>query len=1344
MSSLTINGAAHDISAAPLHQTLLDYLRKTGLPGTKCGCNEGDCGACTLLLLQPDGQAPRAVNSCLTLVHAMAGQEVLTSEGLASDDQLHPAQTEMVEKLGSQCGYCTPGIICSMAEASARGLTQDPAAVADQLCGNLCRCTGYRPIREAALATPPTPLPSKKPTTPPASTPHFFRPTTVPEALQLKQDHPEAEYLAGATETAVLMNKHGHRPPAFISLEHVPSLKTIELKPTKPSPQAAQKNSNPTKPPFSPLAPVQNRNPKTQSNQLRAFASSRETQTPNPNQENLCASASPRDAQSKTSGTKNSKTKNPIHPIHPSPTPNNPAKDYLLPSSPPVQTDPSPEYWHLGAAAPLTDIEEALANEIPAITQMLRLFASRQIRHRATLGGNLVTASPIGDSAPVLLALDASVVLESLRGQRTLPLTDFFLDFRKTALADDELLVAIEIPRHLPGQKETTFNKVSKRREMDISTVSAAIRIATDDSGTITDARLAFGGVAATPARALKTEQALLGKNINAAVTPEILSLLQSEFAPIDDQRGSAAYRSLLIRDLFIQHLAGEVPTLPAFQTAPAWPDSTKARPHESAVGHVTGTARYVEDDSLLHSSPLQVWPVLAPVAHATITRFDTSPAENEPGVTTILTAADIPGLNNTGPARHDEPLFAENEILYHGQLLAAVIGPDLEACRLAATKIILEYETRPPLLGIPAAIAADSFHTDPHHLTRGDLKEGFAQSTHTLSGTLEIGGQEHFYLETQAASARLDGDGGLFVRSSTQHPSEIQAIVAEILGKAKHDITVESPRMGGGFGGKETQGNAWSALCALAALKTGRETVVQLDRDHDITWSGKRHPFHATYKVGFDDQGKILAAQVDLVSDGGWSLDLSLPVCDRALFHLDNAYYLPHVHFTGRVAKTNVTSHTAFRGFGGPQGMLVIEEIVGQVASRLQLPPEQVREHNFYHGTGETSTTHYGELIEGNRLPLLWQPLLESSDFHSRRSEIDHWNAAHPNRKRGLAITPVKFGISFTLKHYNQAGALVLIYADGSVQVNHGGTEMGQGLHTKILGVAMRELGLPAESIRLMQTRTDKVPNTSATAASSGSDLNGMAVADACQQIKARLLPLAAQLLNCAETDITFADGQVVAPNASLPFPELIQAAYQNRIQLSAAGFYKTPDLEWDWNVGKGKPFHYFAFGAAVSEVEIDGYTGMHHVRRVDILHDVGDSLNPAVDRGQIEGAFVQGMGWLTAEELKWADDGRLLTHSASTYAIPAFSDAPAEFNVHLVEDAPQDRTIHRSKAVGEPPFMLALSIREALRHALTAFNQHPTSENFPSPLTAETIKTLLGPTYPLHHQDSGQGLKT
>ncbi|HWA87812.1 MAG TPA: xanthine dehydrogenase molybdopterin binding subunit [Opitutus sp.] len=1313
----TLNGAPVRVEGVAATTTLLDWLRASGRTGSKCGCAEGDCGACTVALVDRDAAgkpAFRAINSCLALLPMIAGREVVTVEGLeeqrsevrgqksengVSTGELHPVQAAMVGHYGSQCGYCTPGFVMSLFEGYYRGDAGEPAKICDQLCGNLCRCTGYRPIRDAAMdvlrarganghdrfaARLLSPVESPGGLSYAGGGERFFRPTSLPELLRLKREHPEAKLVAGATEIGVELNKKFKKFPALISVEGVTELTRIE----------------------------------------------------------------------KTTGE-----------------------------------------WRIGAAATLTAVEEALCSggmtgagpasqEYPSLAKMLAVFASRQIRNRATLGGNLVTASPIGDSAPVLLTLDASVVLASEAGERVVKLEDFFVGYRKTQLREDEVMKEIVLPRERVAQasglqsggrqagtpavvRRADFQKASHRRELDISIVAAAFCVDCDATGVVTKARVAYGGVAVTPMRARKAEAVLVGRTLSAA-KEGVAEILRGEFKPIDDVRGSAEYRRGVVVTMWEKFVAGETSAAmdgaAGFRSSAGVPpagstdaggdacgtgEASRALRHESAVGHVTGRARYV-DDIASRRPMLEVWPVMAPHARARILRRDATKARALPGVCAVLMAEDVPGQNNVGVSRHDETLFAKDEVCYHGHIVAVVIGESLAACRAAAALVEVAYEPLPPIVSIESAIAAGSFHTEPRALKRGDCATALVRAPRRIEGKFEFGGQEHFYLETQAAWAEATDDGGVHVMSSTQHPSEIQAIVAEVLRLPRNQVVVESPRMGGGFGGKETQGNTPAALVALAALKTGRPVRVQFDRDLDMVLTGKRHPFWSRFEVGFDDDGRLLAAKVELVSDGGWSLDLSQPVLDRGLFHLDNAYYLPAVEFTGRVAKTNVTSHTAFRGFGGPQGMLVIEEIIDRIARTLGLPPEVVRERNLYRGAGATNTTHYGEDIGdyGARLAKMWAAALGRSRFAERRKEIASWNAVHERVKRGIAITPVKFGISFTLTHYNQAGALVHIFQDGTVQVNHGGTEMGQGVHTKVLGVAMRELGLPASAIRMMRTSTDKVPNTSATAASSGADLNGAAVRAACVTLRERLAPVAAGMLGggagstglittadggvgrprptAAADEIAFEDGFIFRKGhagTAVAFADVCKRAYEERVSLSATGYYRTPGIYWDWAKAEGRPFAYFAGGVAVSEVEVDGYTGMSRVRRVDIVHDVGDSLNPGVDRGQIEGGFVQGMGWLTSEELKWGADGRLLTHSASTYQIPAISDAPMEFNVTLLPDAANANAIHGSKAVGEPPLMLAISVREAIRDAVAACGEAGGDAPLASPATGEAV---------------------
>ena len=755
---------------------------------------------------------------------------------------------------------------------------------------------------------------------------------------------------------------------------------------------------------------------------------------------------------------------------------------------------------------------------------------------------------------------------------------------------------------------------------------------------------------------------------------------------------------------------------------------------HESAVGHVTGRAIYT-DEQRPPSGMLSVYPVQAPHAHARILAIDTAAALALPGVHAVLTANDVPGENDTGPIFHDEPLIPPDTVLFYGQAVAWVVADDEALAQAAAKQVSVTYEALPALLSIEQAVAAQAFHLPPVLVARGDASAAMTRAPLTLSGELHIGGQDHFYLETQASWAEIDSEGTVQIAASTQHPTETQIIVARVLGLPAHRVVCRSLRMGGGFGGKETQANPYAAIAALAAYSTGRPVRIKLTRGLDMQMTGKRHPFLGRYEVGFDQQGQLLALKVELIADGGWSCDLSPPVLMRAMVHVDNAYFVPDIEVTGRIARTHLASNTAFRGFGGPQGMLVGEEVLERVARHLGLPAHEVRERNFYRpatdGNGDRNQTHYGQPVVDNHLPALWRQLLRDSEFLARREAVAAFNASSAHRKRGIAITPVKFGISFNKTEYNQAGALVHIYSDGSVQLNHGGTEMGQGLHTKMLAVASRVLGVDMARIRIMPTSTDKVPNTSATAASSGSDLNGQAVKAACDTLLGRLRPVAAELLGVTSEQVRFADDAVFADDDSdrrLRFQDVVSAAYSARISLSSTGFYRTPGLSWDPQTGQGHPFYYFSFGAAVSEVEVCGYTGVHTLRRVDLLHDVGDSLAIAIDRGQIEGGFVQGLGWLTCEELRWNDAGKLLTDAPSTYKIPTVGEVPEDVRLTLFRSSepPTTQVIFSSKAVGEPPFMLAMSVREALREAVAAFGD-AREVGLGAPATPEAILTAI-----------------
>ncbi len=748
--------------------------------------------------------------------------------------------------------------------------------------------------------------------------------------------------------------------------------------------------------------------------------------------------------------------------------------------------------------------------------------------------------------------------------------------------------------------------------------------------------------------------------------------------------------------------------------------------PHESAVLHVTGAALYTDD--LVHRTKdvLHAYPVQVMKAHGRITALRTEPALAVPGVVRVLTGADVPGVNDAG-MKHDEPLFPD-EVMFHGHAVAWVLGETLEAARLGAAAVEVELDEQPSLILLRDAIAAGSFHGARPVMLTGDVDAGFADSAHVFTGEFQFSDQEHFYLETHAALAHVDEGEQVFVQSSTQHPSETQEIVAHVLGLHSHEVTVQCLRMGGGFGGKEMQPHGFAAVAALGAKLTGRPVRLRLNRTQDLTMSGKRHGFHAQWKIGFDSEGRIQALDATLTADGGWSLDLSEPVVARALCHIDNTYWIPNARITGRIAKTNKVSNTAFRGFGGPQGMLVIEDIMGRCAPLLGLDPMELRERNFYR---QGQSTPYGQpVVQPERISAVWEQVKDNAGIADRKREIAAFNAAHPNTKRALAITGLKFGISFNLTAFNQGGALVLIYKDGSVLINHGGTEMGQGLHTKMLQVAATTLGIPLHKVRLAPTRTDKVPNTSATAASAGADLNGAAVKNACEQLRERLLQVAATQLGSNASDVRIVEGvaRTLGSDKKLAWDDLVRTAYFQRVQLSAAGFYRTEGLHWDAKTFKGSPFKYFAHGAAAAEVEVDGFTGAYRIRRVDIVHDVGDSLSPMIDIGQVEGGFVQGAGWLTLEDMRWdASDGpnrgRLLTQAASTYKLPSFSEMPEEFNVTLLEHATEEGAVYGSKAVGEPPLMLAFSVREALRQAAAAFGPSGVGVELASPATPEAV---------------------
>ena len=1221
----TLNGRKIEEHDSSPSLTVLDYLREhQGLHGTKEGCAEGDCGACTVVVLDrgaPGGPAFRALNSCLMLLGELHGAELLTVEGLAEGETLHPVQQALAEHGGSQCGYCTPGVVMSLYEAAQREKLGE-RELADQISGNLCRCTGYGPIRRAARQVAGT-QPADRHTAlaeradagaPPfvryrAAGQLFVRPASLDELWPLLAEHPRHRLVGGASDLTLDAAAALRAQPCLVSLRGIAELRGVRC----------------------------------DDNAMR-----------------------------------------------------------------------------IGATTPLADLEAVAVERLPMLAEMLRYFGSRQIKNLGTVGGNLCTASPVGDLAPCFLALGATLRLASADGGRSLSIDDFFTGYRRTALRPGEILLEVELPLPAADSLSTAF-KVSKRRELDIAAVAAAFYLECGADSSIAVARVAFGGMAATPARAPSVVAALLGAELTPAAFEAAAAAVADDFEPISDLRGSAWFRSTLARNLVLELGAAATPAKRPRPTRPrgssaaerALPENPGLRPpvpHESGRLHVQGAARYV--DELPEARNARVALVVAgDAAHGRIVRRDRARAERAPGIDAVLFAEEIPGDPMIGPVAHDEPLLAAREVDHAGQAVALIVGESLAACRAAAPLLEIEIEPLPAILGIQAAIAADSFFGDPHVIQRGAVDAALERAEVRISGELATPAQDHFYLETQAALALPEEGGSWHIHTSSQHPSEVQHMVARALGVGRHRIVCEVPRMGGGFGGKESQPAHYAALAAIAAARVGRPVKLRLSRPDDMRMTGPRHPCWSRYSAGFDRDGTIRAFEVQIYADGGYSLDLSLAILSRALFHLDNAYYIPELRFEGKICKTHSPSSTAFRGFGGPQGMAVIEDAINRFAESRGLDPDAVRARNFY-GDAPRDRAPYHQRVPEPRLTRIYTELRAEADLERRAADLERFNRESPESKRAIAFQPVKFGISFTNKILNQAGALVHFYADGTAQLNHGGTEMGQGLHTKMLAVCASELGLSLDRVRVMPTSTAKVPNTSATAASSGSDLNGQAIADACAKLRARLSPVAAGLLGVpADQELRFADDRVAtaAGDHSVELSAVAQQAWLERVSLSATGFYRTPGISYDPATGRGCPFFYFAYGGALVEVELEGHTGRHRILRVDILHDVGRSLVPNIDRGQIEGGFLQGVGWLTCEERLESDQGRVLTLGPSTYKIPAAGDAPAELRIRLLDRADQPSVIGRSKAVGEPPFMLALGVITALRQAVLAFSDAP-----------------------------------
>ena len=756
---------------------------------------------------------------------------------------------------------------------------------------------------------------------------------------------------------------------------------------------------------------------------------------------------------------------------------------------------------------------------------------------------------------------------------------------------------------------------------------------------------------------------------------------------------------------------------------------------HESAIAQVMGKAPYV-DDIAMPQGALHAYPVLSPVAKGQLLAVDATKAQACPGFVCLLTAKDINGKKDIGPVYPGDVLLVEDEISYHAQPVAVVVAESYEQARIAARAVTVEVNEQDAQVDVNVGLENQDWVRPPYCFERGDIDAGFAQSPHRLQGELSIGGQEHFYLEGQVAMAMPAEDGGLFVKCSTQHPSEVQHLIAEVLGLPMNAVTIEMRRMGGAFGGKETQAAPWAILAAMACRKTGRAVKLRLARADDFKLTGKRHPFFNRYDIGFDDEGRILAANIEVNGNCGYSPDLSDSIVDRAMFHSDNCYFYENVRVTGQRVKVDTVSHTAFRGFGGPQGMITAEAIMDDVARYLGKDPLDVRKVNLYRPGKDL--TPYHQKVEQFVVEPMMDELCCEAQYHARRKAIIEFNKTSPVIKRGLAVTPVKFGISFTAQHLNQAGALVHVYYDGSIHLNHGGTEMGQGLNTKVRQIVAQVFGVDIDRVGVSATRTDKVPNTSATAASSGADLNGMAALNAANTIKERLVDFIVAEFSVDKSSVRFENDEVLFEGGSIGFAELAKKAYFARIGLSSTGFYATPKIYFDRNEGKGRPFFYFSHGVALTEVEVDTLTGENCVTAVDVLHDVGKSLNPSLDIGQIEGAFVQGMGWLTTEQLHWRESGELMSVGPATYKIPAIGDTPKHFEVRLYDSENPEYSVFRSKAVGEPPFMLANSVWCALRDAVASISDYRFSPPMCPPALPETILSAVNATHKWLNENS------
>ncbi|KAF2187174.1 hypothetical protein K469DRAFT_705737 [Zopfia rhizophila CBS 207.26] len=1429
-----LNGRKAVLTNPNPHWTLLDYIRSLpNLKGTKLGCGEGGCGACTVVLQVPDtkyrGTGKRrikhlAVNACLFPLVGVDGKHVITIEGIGSVERPHPLQERIAKLHGSQCGFCTPGIIMSLyalvrnaydQETGKFRLSEKDIELEGHLDGNLCRCTGYKPILHAAKTfvtedlkgqlvedsfissedaglekevadlvwngcrsaskgscgrpggccrdapsdssskdskspastppTEPTSLSDEEPisasidiTRVPKQDPSIAG-TTYAKPVKSKGDQENGEEVKVASKLEAPISGSKHGVPQIQFKEYVPGTELIfppALWKYEPKPLCY---GNDRKIWFRPTTLQQLVELKDAYPSAKLVGGASEVQV---------------EIRFKNSDFAVSVYVSDIPVL----------KETKLPSDAELK---STKQIVLAANTPLTELE-AICKEVyaklgkramvlEALRKQLRYFAGRQIRNVASLAGNIATASPISDANPVLVASGTSVVAQNKsRRSFDLPILKFFVAYRTTTLPPDAVITHIRIPLPEPRVREVLkAYKQAKRKDDDIAIVTAAFKVRLDEADRVKDVCLVYGGMAPTTKEASQTQSALLGKKWFSSKSLEAgLAALSQDFdLNYSVPGGMAHYRKTLALSLFfrfwhesaaelglgdvdgqvIDEIHRDISTGTRDDYNPTEQRVVgKQVPHLSALKQCTGEAEYI-DDMPRQDRELFGGLVLSSKAHARLVSVDWSPALEMPAVVGYIDKNSIPkSANIWGSILKDEPFFADEKVLHHGQVIGMVYAETALEAQAAAKVVKVVYEDLPPVLTIEEAIEAKSFFKHGKSLKKGlaideKMEEAFAKCDRMFQGTTKVGGQEHFYLETNAALAIPSGeDGFMEIWSSTQNTMETQEFVSQVTGVPSNRVNARVKRLGGGFGGKESRSVPFACYCAVAAKKEKRPVRIMLNRDEDMLLSGQRHPIQARWKVGVSKEGKLLALDADVYDNAGFSQDMSGAVMDRCITHFDNCYEIPNVYLRGHVCRTNIHSNTAYRGFGAPQGMYFSETMMYNIAEGLGIDIDELRQRNLY--KPGNWTPFFQKIDEDWHVPTLLDQLRRSSEYENRKKAVADFNSKHRWKKRGICLVPTKFGLSFaTALHLNQAGAYVKIYHDGSVLLHHGGTEMGQGLYTKMCQIAAQELGVALDSIYTQDSQTYQIANASPTAASSGSDLNGMAVKDACDQINERLKPYREKL------------------GKDAPMRELAHTAYLDRVNLAANGFWKMPKVGYIWgntNWETVKPmYYYFTQGAGVSEVELDVLTGDHTVLRTDLIMDVGNSINPAIDYGQIEGAFVQGQGLFTIEESLWTRNGQLFTCGPGTYKIPGFSDIPQVFNVSMLRKDSEGkpltwkhlRSVQSSKGIGEPPLFLGATVFFALREAVRAAREMNGTKKgekwkLDSPATAERLRLAIG----------------